>query len=195
VSITSALADGASDADLAMAIAGNDERALAEVYRRHAGAVFGLARRLLVERSSAEDVVQEVFLRLWNDPQRYDPARGSLRSYLLAQTHGRSVDAIRSDTARRRREQRDLERSAPGPVDVERQVEDLTMAERLRRSLDALPPAERAAIEMAYWGGYTYREVAARLSEPEGTVKSRIRHGMQRLQRNLDPAGLVSAAT
>ena len=89
--------DGVSDAGLAMAIARYDQQALAEVYRRHAGVVFGLARRLLVDRSLAEDVIQEVFLRLWNDPTRYDPGRGSMRSYLLSQTHSRSVDVLRAD--------------------------------------------------------------------------------------------------
>ena len=82
-------------------------------------------------------------------------------------------------------------RTAAAGMDVERQVEDLTTAEHVRRSLDALPPGERAAIELAYWGGYTYREVAARLDEPEGTVKSRIRLGLQRLRRDLDAAGIV----
>jgi RNA polymerase sigma-70 factor (ECF subfamily) len=187
--------DGVSDAGLAIAIARYDQQALAEVYRRHAGVAFGLARRLLVDRSLAEDVIQEVFLRLWNDPTRYDPGRGSMRSFLLSQTHSRSVDALRADAARRNREQRDVRRTAEAGMDVERQVEDLTTAEHVRRSLDALPPGERAAIELAYWGGYTYREVAARLDEPEGTVKSRIRLGLQRLRRHLDEAGIVSEAT
>jgi len=93
----------ASDAALVVAIARYHQDALAEVYRRHAGAVFGLARRLLSERTLAEEVVQEVFLRLWNDPERYDPSRGTLRSYLLAQTHGRAVDLRRSEGARRAR--------------------------------------------------------------------------------------------
>src|SRR5215211_9159690 len=95
-----------SDAALVVAIARYHQDALAEAYRRHAGAVFGLARRLLSERALAEEVVQEVFLRLWNDPERYDPSRGTLRSYLLAQAHGRSVDLLRSEGARRAREER-----------------------------------------------------------------------------------------
>ena len=91
-----------SDATLVVAIGRYRQDALAEAYRRHAGAVYGLARRLLFETSLAEEVVQEVFIRLWNNPDRFDSDRGTLRSYLLAQTHGRSVDLLRSESARRR---------------------------------------------------------------------------------------------
>ena len=94
----------ASDAALVVAIGRYHDDALAEAYRRHAGAVYGLARRLLSDQALAEEIVQEVFLRLWNDPDRFDPDRGSLRSYLLAQCHGRSVDLIRSESSRRRRD-------------------------------------------------------------------------------------------
>ena len=89
----------ASDVTLAMAIARWDQGALAEVYRRNAGPVFGLARRVLGDAAVAEEVVQEVFLRLWHEPGRYDPERGSLRTFLLSQVHSRAVDMLRSDTA------------------------------------------------------------------------------------------------
>jgi RNA polymerase sigma-70 factor (ECF subfamily) len=184
--------DDVSDAVLALAIARYDQGALAEAYRRHAGAVFGLARRLLLEPALAEEIVQEVFLRLWNDPTRYDPERGTMRSYLLTQTHGRAIDLLRADSSRRDREERDARRTAEGGTDIEREVWDLTTAEHVRRSLSALPDDERTAIELAYWGGYTYREVAARLEQPEGTVKSRIRSGLQRLRRDLAAAGVTS---
>lgn len=184
--------DDASDAVVALAIARYDQAALAEAYRRHAGAVFGLARRLLVEPALAEEIVQEVFLRLWNDPARYDPERGTMRSYLLTQTHGRSIDLLRADVSRREREERDARRTAAAGADIEREVWDLTTAEHVRESLAALPPDERRAIELAYWGGYTYREVAARLDEPEGTIKSRIRTGLTRLRSNLTAAGITT---
>ena len=121
-----------SDAKLVLAIARFRQEALAEAYRRHGGACFGLAQRLAGDRSFAEEVVQEVFLRLWNQPEKFDPDRGTLRSYLLAQTHGRSVDLVRSESARRRREEREARMNAESGYDLEREVWDLTLAEHVR---------------------------------------------------------------
>ena len=179
-----------SDAGLVVAISRYHQDALAEAYRRHAGAVFGLARRLLNDATLAEEIVQEVFLRLWNDPDKFDPGRGSLRSYLLAQCHGRSVDLLRSETSRRRREENDLRRTAQGGYDLEREVWDLHLADHVREAIDQLPEGERHAIRLAYLGGHTYREVAIMLDEPEGTVKSRIRSGLKRLRVDLVDAGV-----
>lgn len=179
-----------SDAGLVMSISRYHQDALAEAYRRHAGAVFGLARRLLSEPALAEEVVQEVFLRLWNTPEKFDPGRGSLRSYLLAQCHGRSVDLLRSDTSRRRREENELRRTAEAGYDVEHEVWDMAVADEVHLVIDKLPPNERRAIELAYLGGHTYREVAAMLDEPEGTVKSRIRAGLKRMRQDLLEAGM-----
>ncbi len=180
----------ASDAQLVVAIGRFQQDALAEVYRRHAGAAFGLARRIVGDRTLAEEVVQEVFLRIWNQPDRFDPARGSLRSYLLAQTHGRSVDLIRSEASRRAREEREAMMDPGGAYDLEREVWDLTQAEHVREALTQLGPGERDAIELAYFGGHTYREVATLLGEPEGTVKSRIRSGLNRLRGALVDTGI-----
>lgn len=179
-----------SDAGLVVAISRYHQDALAEAYRRHAGAVFGLARRLLNEPALAEEVVQEVFLRLWNTPEKFDPGRGSLRSYLLAQCHGRSVDLLRSDTSRRRREENQLRQAAEAGYDVEHEVWDLALAEQVHMVIDKLPPNERRAIELAYLGGHTYREVALLLEEPEGTVKSRIRSGLKRMRQDLVDSGM-----
>ncbi len=181
----------ASDVTLAMAIARWDQEALAEVYRRNAGPVFGLARRVLGDAAVAEEVVQEVFLRLWHEPGRYDPERGSLRTFLLSQVHSRSVDMLRSDTARRQREVRDARSTASGQYDVEHEFLDIAVAEGVRNALGVLQPGERSAIELAYFGGHTYREVAAILGEPEGTIKSRIRSGMRRMQSSLAAKGLA----
>ena len=184
----------ASDAQLVVSIGRFHQDALAEVYRRHAGASFGLSLRIVTDRALAEEVVQEVFLRLWNEPEKFDAARGSLRSYLLAQTHGRSVDVVRSESARRGREVRDARRTAESGYDLEREVYDLTLAEQVREALDDLTDGERAAIELAYFGGHTYREVAALLEEPEGTVKSRIRSGLGRLRSTLVESGVAGGA-
>jgi RNA polymerase sigma-70 factor (ECF subfamily) len=181
-----------SDAALVVAIARYQQDALAEVYRRHAGAVFGLAKRLLTDHARAEEIVQEVFLRLWNDPGRFDADRGSLRSYLLAHTHGRSVDVIRSEASRRAREDRDATTTTEAGYDLEHEVWDLALASHVREAMQHLTPGERAAIELAYFGGRTYKEVAEELGEPEGTVKSRIRSGLKRLRAELVDAGVTT---
>ncbi|HVM07475.1 MAG TPA: sigma-70 family RNA polymerase sigma factor [Acidimicrobiales bacterium] len=179
-----------SDAALVVAIGRYRDDALAEVYRRHAGAVFALARRVMNDRELAEEVVQEVFLRLWNAPDKFDPARGSLRSYLLAHTHGRAVDFLRSESSRKRREESDARRAAEGGYDLEHEVWDLAVADHVKAAIDLLPEGERQAIELAYFRGHTYREVAVMLEQPEGTVKSRIRSGMRRLANELAAVGI-----
>ena len=147
--------------------------------------MYGLARRVLNDPAEAEDVTQEVFLRLWNEPDRYDPGRGSLRSFLLAQSHARAVDAVRSTSTRRQRESRDALRTARGTYDLQHEVWDLAMADQVGQAMGTLPAEERRAIELAYFDGHTYREVARLLQQPEGTVKSRIRNGMRRMRAAL----------
>lgn len=181
------LADS-SDAALVVAIGRWHDDAMAEVFRRHGGAVFALAKRVLGDTGRAEEVVQEVFVRLWNQPERFDPERGSLRSFLLAQTHGRAVDMLRSDTARRAREEREARVTAESGYDLEREVWDLAVADRVRDAVMSLPEDERRAIELAYFRGRTYREVAVELGAPEGTVKSRIRSGLKRMRSALADA-------
>jgi RNA polymerase sigma-70 factor (ECF subfamily) len=174
-----------SDAALVVAIGRWREDALAEAYRRHGGAIYALARRVVRDSGMAEEVVQEVFVRLWTTPDRFDPERGTLRSWLLAQAHGRSIDRLRSDSSRRAREERDAQRTATAGYDVEREAWDLAVADRVKDVMADLPDGERQAIELAYFDGYTYREVAKLLDTPEGTIKSRIRAGLKRMRTDL----------
>ncbi|HWD97222.1 MAG TPA: sigma-70 family RNA polymerase sigma factor [Acidimicrobiales bacterium] len=183
----------ASDAHLVMLVARYDEVALAEIYRRHGGAVFGLARRVINNQTEAEDVTQEIFLRLWNQPERFDPARGTLRSFLLTQAHSRAVDVIRSLNSSRRREINDAARTASAGYDVHREAWDVLLSKGVLKALQELPVEERRAIELAYFEGHTYVQVAQILNEPEGTVKGRIRNGMRRMRGELSRQGIEGA--
>ncbi len=183
-----------SDASLVVAIGRWQQQALAEVYRRHGGAVHALSRRILRSEPPAEEITQEVFFDLWNHPEKFDAQRGTLRSFLLTCTHGKSVDFVRSEEARRKREGRISLETATAGYDIDREVWDLAVAEFVQEALRALPDDLRRPIELAYFGGQTYREVAQVLHEPEGTVKSRIRTGLSRLRadlarRGVEPAG------
>ncbi|HEX3334275.1 MAG TPA: sigma-70 family RNA polymerase sigma factor [Acidimicrobiales bacterium] len=179
-----------SDAQLVTSIARYSEVALAEAYRRHGGAVFGLAKRVLQSAADAEDVTQEIFLRLWNQPDRFDPARGSLRSFLLTQTHGRAVDAVRSSNSRRLRESSAAMGRARSGYDMQHEAWDVVVADQVAQAMGELPDEERRAIELAYFEGRTYREVAQLLGQPEGTVKGRIRNGMRRMRTALADTGV-----
>jgi RNA polymerase sigma-70 factor (ECF subfamily) len=176
----------ASDQQLVLAVVHRDDEALAEIYLRHAGPAFALGKRVLWDGGLAEEVVQEVFVKLWIDPGRFNPARGSLRSFLLAQIYSLAVDVLRSESARRGREERDARLAAEAGCDVEHEVADILLAEHLRDVLSELPDSESKPIELAYFGGLSYREVARVLSEAEGTVKSRIRAGLTRMRNSQD---------
>jgi RNA polymerase sigma-70 factor (ECF subfamily) len=130
-------------------------------------------------------------VRLWTRPDRFDPDRGALRSFLLRDAHGRAIDLLRAEQARRAREERDMQRSSDSRAGTEEEVMQTVQSEEIRDALAALPEREREAVVLAYFGGLSYREVAERLGQPEGSTKSRIRSAMQRLRGTLMSQGLT----
>jgi RNA polymerase sigma-70 factor (ECF subfamily) len=167
-----------------------DEAALGEVYDQYSSFVYGLAQRVIGDARAAEDVSQEVFLHIWEHPEAFDPTRGSLRTWLGTLAHRRAVDHVRREEARRRRAQRDATRRPTQIPDVEEMATALVTAERVRHALEVLPDDQRRAIQLAYFGGKTYRQVAEVLGIPEGTAKSRLRLGLRRVADALEAEGL-----
>jgi RNA polymerase sigma factor (sigma-70 family) len=173
------------EAEIGRRLRAGDEAALGEVYDQYASFVYGLALRVIGEQRGAEDVSQEVFVFVWERPEVFDSERGSLRTWLGTLAHRRAVDYVRREEARRRRSVRDAACRVTVP-DVEELATALVTAERVRAALGVLPPEQREAIELAYFGGRTYREVADELGIPEGTAKSRLRLAMAKLETVLD---------
>jgi RNA polymerase sigma factor (sigma-70 family) len=165
-----------------------DDGALGEVYDQYASFVYGLALRVIGDPRAAEDVSQDVFVCLWERPAAFDPDRGSLRTWLGTLAHRRAVDYVRREEARRRRVERDAGHAVTAP-DVEELATALVAAERVRAALDLLPSDQRRAIQLAYFGGKTYRQVAVVLGIPEGTAKSRLRLGLRRIAEALEAQG------
>ena len=157
-----------------------EPEALTEAFNRYAGLVFGVCRRVLHDESLAEDVTQEVFVSLWRFPNRFDPSRGTLRSWLGMLAHHRSVDRVRSEKRRTMYEEQsdDL---APVCNDVELDAAANWLSERVRQALDKLPCEQRDVVVLAYYGNRSYRQVAVDLDIPEGTAKSRVRLALRSL--------------
>ena len=173
----------ASELRLAARIQAGDEAALADAYQRYSGLVFGVARSVLRDDAMAEEVTQEVFIFLWEHPDRFDPARGTMRSWIGMLAHRRSVDRVRSEVRRTRTETRV---APPEPVtraqaEVDDEVARTWVAGHVRDALEQLPSEQRDAIVLAYYGGRTFRQVAVELAIPEGTAKSRLRLGLAKL--------------
>jgi RNA polymerase sigma-70 factor (ECF subfamily) len=166
-----------------------DQSALGECYDQYSSFVFGLARRVIGDRRAAEDVTQDVFLHLWERADCFDPGRGGLRTWLGTLAHRRAVDHVRREEARRRRNDKVGNQASVAP-DVEEMAVAIVTAERVRAALDELPPEQREAIQLAYFGGKTYREVATELEIPEGTAKSRMRLGLARIADVLEREGV-----
>jgi RNA polymerase sigma factor (sigma-70 family) len=179
-----------TDADLVSRLAGRDTAALDVLYTRHGRAAWSLARRICADEGLAEDVVQEVFLALWRDPGRFDRTRGSVVSWLLTLTHHKAVDAVRREATRRRHhvitDEPDDGTTATGPS-AARAALGSVIAEHVRAALHRLPTEQRQALGLAYFGGYTQREVASITGVPIGTVKSRMFTGVAKLRVLLAP--------
>jgi RNA polymerase sigma-70 factor, ECF subfamily len=182
-----------SDTVLVLAIGRWNEDALAEAFRRHSGPVFAVANQVLRDEGAAREITHDAFVLLWHRPESYDPERGSLRSFLLNFSHSRAIDRLRSARRRQAREERDARTGASVEYDLENEVVRQDVAETLRQVVGGLPANERQAIELAYFGGYTYRETAALLGEPEGTIKSRIKSALRRMQATLTSGGVLGA--
>ena len=164
-----------------------DERAFEALYDRHASAAYSLAYRMTGLPGVAQDVVQEAFLSLWRSHARYDQARGSVRTWLLGIVHNRAVDALRRSSphdSRRASDEGIAERlEAAQRTDVE--VVQREEAREVQSALEALPAEQGRVIELAYFGGFTHTEIATMLEAPVGTIKGRMRLGLQKLRAQL----------
>ena len=184
---------GSEDEELVRRIGAGDAGALDELYDRFRRPAFALARRILADDALAEDVLQDVFLTVWRDPGAYERGRGSFSSWLLAVVHHKAVDAVRREESQRRRQVRaeeDVALNPPGAgADVEQEAWNRVVAEQVRSALGALSGPQREALTLAYYGGYTQREVAALTGAPLGTVKTRMLAGMRRMKEELGGAG------
>ena len=180
-----------ADEDLMHLVARSDARAFEVVYERHSGAAFSLAYRMVGKRSAAEDVVQEAFLNLWRSGARYERTRGSVRTWVLGIVHHRAIDSLRRSNVHEKRRTGDediAERlEAPERTDVEAARRD--EAETVRVAMDTLPAEQCQVIELAYFGGFSHSEIAEMLEAPIGTVKGRMRLGLEKMRSALVARG------
>jgi RNA polymerase sigma-70 factor (ECF subfamily) len=188
--------DGEPLATLMRLVGRGDREAFAELYDAIAARVHGTVLRVVRDPAQAEEVTQEVFLELWRIAPRYERSRGSVAAWVATIAHRRAVDRVRSEQAVRDRTERGVDRADQPAGELADAVADAVVEGdqanfergRVRRALGRLTEMQRQAVELAYFGGYTYREVAALLDVPEGTIKTRIRDGMIRLRDELGAA-------
>jgi RNA polymerase sigma factor (sigma-70 family) len=177
------------DRRLVHRIAGGDRDAFRDLFSHYAPTAMALARRVIRQPQIAEEMVQEAFLSVWKDPRRYDPARGTVRAWLMTAVHHRAVDAVRREEAQRRRSENVLSAPEAAPDDpAERVVEAIGLPEEraaVRGALQDLPAEQRQVIELMYYEGMSQSQISERLGLPLGTVKSRTLLGMRRLRSAL----------
>jgi RNA polymerase sigma-70 factor (ECF subfamily) len=170
-------------AQLMRKVAHGDEQAFAQVYDALAPAVYGLVLRVLRDPAQSQEVAQEVMVDLWRQATRFDPDKGSVKGYVLTMAHRRAVDRVRSAQAATDRELRVGQASQDREFDeVAEAVENRLEVQQVRRALRVLTELQREAVQLAYYGGYTHREVSELLDVPLGTVKTRLRDGLIRLR-------------
>ena len=176
-----------ADEDLMQLVRRNDPRAFEVVYERHSGAAFSLAYRMVGRGNVAEDVVQEAFLSIWRSGARYERARGSVRTWVLGIVHHRAIDQLRRSSVhdKRRASDEGLEERLESRERTENEVARREEAATIRSAMDALPAEQSHVIELAYFGGFTHTEIAEILGAPVGTVKGRMRLGMEKLANRL----------
>jgi RNA polymerase sigma-70 factor, ECF subfamily len=184
-----------ADEELMEKVAGNDADAFEVVLERHSDAAFSLAYRICGRRSLAEDIAQEAFLSVWRSGARYDRARGSVRTWTLGIVHNRAVDALRRSGVHERRRASDegIEETLEAPERTDSQALDNAASHEIRGALGELPAEQRRVIELAYFGGFTHLEIASMLDTPVGTVKGRMRLGLQKLRNQLQGWEALSA--
>jgi RNA polymerase sigma factor (sigma-70 family) len=186
-----------ADATLAARLRVGDEAALAELYDRFGATALGIARRVTGDVHAAEEAVQETFLWVWTHADRFDPARGTLRSWLAVLCYRRAVDWVRAEVARRRPVSDHGSGLAASAEEVALEAEEARLAEQLahtvRAAVDTLPPAQRDVVRLLYFEGRRVADIAATLGVPEGTAKTRLRAARQRLAERLGTQGLVTA--
>ncbi|MEO8519375.1 MAG: ECF RNA polymerase sigma factor SigK [Dermatophilaceae bacterium] len=173
-------------AQLLKACSLGDEAAFAKLYDATSVRLFGLVLRVVRDRAQSEEVTQDAYLDIWRNSARFDPGRGSAISWLMTIGHRKAVDRVRSAEAARRRDTAYEARDQATPFDqTAEQAHSNLDAQRVQRALGVLTEAQRGALELAYFGGYTHREVAEMLDLPLGTAKTRIRDGLIRLRDTL----------
>lgn len=184
-----------ADEELMELVAGNDADAFEVILERHADAAFSLAYRICGRRSLAEDIAQEAFLSIWRSGARYDRTRGSVRTWTLGIVHNRAIDALRRTGVHERRRISDegIEQTLEASERTETQVVENATSRELRGALGRLPSDQRRVIELAYFGGFTHIEIASMLDTPVGTVKGRMRLGLQKLREQLQGWETVGA--
>jgi RNA polymerase sigma-70 factor (ECF subfamily) len=180
-----------ADEELMTLVQDGEPRALEVLYDRHGGAAYSLAHRIMGDRGTAEDVTQEAFVSIWRSGGRYDAARGSVRSWVLAILRNRAIDALRRSAARAPRLDYDDDATLEAQASEERTDGEALRRERarvVRGALQELPRDQSHVLGLAYFGGFTHREIAELLDEPLGTIKGRMRLGLEKMRTSMDEA-------